>query len=126
MDSEVFFLNMFSAYEPPEHLKTVLSQAAIAAANIDPAERSVSVQLNCPAYISAYDLDMVSAEIAKIYGLSNVILEPVFPPSALKKLPAEVLTAFFMAQDSMAIASLAGAKWEWDGDTLHIYLVGNG
>ena len=32
METNVFFLNMFSAYQPPEHLQSVLSQAAISAA----------------------------------------------------------------------------------------------
>ncbi len=126
METNVFFLNMFSAYQPPEHLKTVLSQAAIVAADIDAASRSVSVQLQCPAYISGGDLDAVASDITEIYGLSKVTIQPVFPPAELKKLPGEVLTAYFMAEDSMAIASLAGAKWEWEEDTLHIYLMGNG
>ena len=43
MNSTVFFLNMFSDYEPPEPLYGMLSQAAITAADIDPELRLVTV-----------------------------------------------------------------------------------
>ena len=36
MNKTVFFLNMFSDYQPPEPLNGMLSQAAITAADIDP------------------------------------------------------------------------------------------
>ena len=78
---------MFSAYQPPEHLKTVLSQAAISAADIDPNARTVSVMLKSPAYIAQGDLDSAAADIATIYGLSKVQIEPRFPSAELKKLP---------------------------------------
>ena len=45
MSEQVFFLNMFPDYEPPEDLQGVLSQAVIAAADIDPDTRSVSVAI---------------------------------------------------------------------------------
>ena len=37
MSESVSLLNMFSLYEPPETLESVLSQAAVVAADIDPA-----------------------------------------------------------------------------------------
>ena len=69
MKSNVFFLNMFSAYEPPEHLKTVLSQAAISAADIDPNARTILVHLDSPVYIDQSELNAAAADIAQIYGL---------------------------------------------------------
>ena len=36
MTDQVFFLNMFPDYAPPEELNAALSQAAIVAADIDP------------------------------------------------------------------------------------------
>ena len=126
MENTVFFLNMFSAYQPPEYLQTVLSQAAIAAADIDQAARSVSLKVRIPSYVSDYDLNNVSEEIAQVYGLSRVEIQPVFPSEELKNLSDNVLTSFFLVHNSMAIAVLAGAKFQWEADTLHIYLVGNG
>ena len=62
---------MFSAYQPPEYLQTVLSQAAIAAADIDQAARSVSLKVRIPSYVSDYDLNNVSEEIAQVYIHAN-------------------------------------------------------
>ena len=59
------FLNMFSAYEPPEELRAVLSQAAVAAADIDPVRRSISVAVESDVYIPRRLLDQVSKEIEK-------------------------------------------------------------
>ena len=126
MENTVSFLNMFSAYQPPEHLERVLSQAAVAAADIDQADRSIRVKLRIPHYVSEYDLDIVGIEIAQIYGLNRVELQPVFPASELKALPDDVLITFFVVHNSIAIAVLAGAKFVWEGETLHIHLAGNG
>ena len=51
MEEQIFFLNMFPDYEPPEELYAALSQAAIAAADIDPETRSVHVALHSERYI---------------------------------------------------------------------------
>ena len=126
MENTVPFLNMFSAYQPPEDLERVLSQAAVAAADIDPVARSIRLRLNIPEYVDEPDLAYVEMELADIYGLSRVNIQPVFPPSALKNMSEEDLTFFFVAHNSMAIAILAGARYEWEGDNLHIYLYGNG
>ena len=51
MEDQIFFLDMFPDYEPPEELYAALSQAAIAAADIDPETRSVHVALHSERYI---------------------------------------------------------------------------
>ena len=126
MNDSVFFLNMFSAYQPPEHLQTVLSQAAVAAAEIDPNSRRISVTVSFSDYIPDKDLDAIAMDIAEIYGLYRVELNPTYPAELLQKIPEEALMGLFMDQDSMARASLSGAKWTWEEYTLHIQLLGNG
>jgi len=126
MNDSVFFLNMFSAYQPPEHLQTVLSQAAVAAAEIDPVSRQISVTVSFSDYIPDKDLDSIALDIAEIYGLYRVELNPTYPAELLQKIPEDALMGLFMAQDSMARASLSGAKWTWEEHTLHIQLLGNG
>ena len=126
MNDSVFFLNMFSAYQPPEHLQTVLSQAAVAAAEIDPNSRRISVTVSFSDYIPDKDLDAIAMDIAEIYGLYRVELNPTYPAELLQKIPGEALMGLFMDQDSMARASLSGAKWTWEEYTLHIQLLGNG
>ena len=126
MNTSVFFLNMFSAYQPPEHLQTALSQAAVAAAEIDPNSRRISVTVSFSDYIPDKDLDAIAMDIAEIYGLYRVELNPTYPAELLQKIPEEALMGLFMDQDSMARASLSGAKWTWEEYTLHIQLLGNG
>ena len=126
MNETVFFLNMFSAYQPPEHLQPVLSQAAVAAAEIDPVSRRIAMTVRLPEYIGEKDMDAVCTDLADIYGLYRVALTPVYPSALMQKMPEEALLGLFMAQDSMARASLAGAKWTWEENTLHIHLLGNG
>ena len=53
MSKHISFLNMFPDYAPPEELINVLSQAAIVAADIDAAKRSVSIVLHSEEYISS-------------------------------------------------------------------------
>ena len=43
MENPILFFHMFPDYEPPEALRAALSQAAIAAADLDPENRRVAV-----------------------------------------------------------------------------------
>jgi len=126
MTEQVRFLNMFPDYAPPEALVEALSQAAIVAADIDPATRSVSVALHCEQYISARLLEQAQREIAASYGLEKLEITTTYPSSELTKLEPDELMRLFTAQNSMCRGSLAGAKWEWEEQTLHIYLRANG
>ena len=51
MTQKVYFFDMFSDYEPPEELRAALSQAAVAAADIDAQHRRISVALESDLYI---------------------------------------------------------------------------
>ena len=55
----VYLTNMFPDYVPPEELTTALSQAAIAAADIDPENRTVSVAVHSQQYIPQRLLDQL-------------------------------------------------------------------
>ncbi len=126
MAEQVFFLNMFPDYAPPEDLKQVLSQAAIAAADIDPENRRVSVAIHTEQYIPSRHLEQVGREIAMSYGLQQVEVTATHPADQLQQIEPEELMALFMAENSMSRGSLAGAQWQWEGNTLHIHLKANG
>jgi hypothetical protein len=79
MKKNILFLQMFSEYQPPEPLKSGLSQAAISAADLDVAARSVSMELECPRYIPETDLDQVKKDICALYSLRSLNIEPHFP-----------------------------------------------
>ena len=104
----------------------VLSQAAIAAADISAEERSVHVVLHSESYIPQRLLDQTAKEISGLYGLRRMNLTATHPASELEKIEPEELRDLFVMHDSMARGSLAGAKWEWSGESLTIRLAANG
>ena len=126
MSKTVFFLNMFSDYQPPEPLYGMLSQAAITAAQIDPENRSVTVAVTSETYIPQKYWQKAAGDIAGIYSLRNLQIEPVYPASQLQAVEPDDWMQLFVAENSMARGSLAGAAWSWEGDTLHIDLQANG
>ena len=126
MSEKACLLNMFSAYEPPESLEGVLSQAAIVAADIDAPARRVTVAVHSEQYIPQRILEQVSLDIQKIYGLSALELTSTHPVSERVKMEPEELQWLFVRENSMAIGALAGAKWNWSGDVLRVQLRANG
>ncbi len=126
MEQNVFFLNMFSQYQPPEHLFPVLSQAAVSAADIDPVSRQVDVAVRFDRYVPEKDRELICQQVSQSYGLAAMKLQPVFEPNQLASVPPEDIMSLFMAEDSMARASLSGAGYNWQDSTLKIQLLGNG
>ncbi len=126
MKEPVKFLQMFPDYEPPEALKSALSQAAIAAADIDPESRRVEVAIYSDTYIPKYELDAVADSLCRSYGLKVLSLTATHPATQLRFVDEKELMQLFVEQNSMHRASLAGAKWRWEGTALHIKLMGNG
>ncbi len=126
MNKEIPFLNMFPDYAPPEALRGALSQGVIAAADIDPASRKVTVVLHAKTYISGTLLAQVEREIAQSYGLNSLSICPTYPADQLQSIEPEDLMQLFTEQKSICRGSLAGARWEWEGETLHVYLKANG
>ena len=126
MAQQIFFLNMFSDYEPPEELKAAFSQAAIVAADIDPAARSVSMRLSAPRYITMCAQNQVSKDVCEIYGLKRLELNVSYPGSELPRIPQEDLRQLFIRHNPMAMGSLAGAQWNWQGSELTVQLRANG
>ncbi len=126
MNNQTRFFDMFSDYLPPEALKSALSQAAIVAADVNPANRSISVSLYGLQYISEKQLAQIKEDICGIYGLNRVDITVRFPVNQLHKLEADELMELFVRQNSMTRGSLAGAKWTWEDNTLTVHLLGNG
>ena len=126
MDERIYFINMFPDYEPPEELRAALSQAAIAAADIDPEQRVVEVVLEMDTYRPKRELDKAAKEIAALYGLRRLEVTAVYPPDQIYNMGPEELMQLFVSRNSMTRGVLAGAQWIWEGETLHIKLAANG
>jgi len=117
---------MFPDYEPPEELNAALSQAAIVAADIFPETGTVEVAVHSEAYIPQRILNQAAKEISNLYGLRKLVLNATHPESELHKLEIEELRQLFVSRNSMTMGSLAGAKWDWEGQNLTIRLTANG
>ena len=126
MKEKVYFLNMFPDYAPPEGWESILSQAAVVAADVDPMQRSVEVVIHSQTYIPRRILDTMAMDLQKAYGLRNMQISATHPADQLQLLEQEELMQLFVEQNSMTRAILAGASWNWEGDTLTMKLVGNG
>ncbi len=126
MSKTVLFLDMFPDYQPPDALRAVLSQAAIAAADIDPIAQRVHVALHSEAYIPLRLLKEVSKQLQDSYGLRQLELTATHPADQMQKMENEELRDLFVEENSLNRGALAGAKWKWEGDKLTVQLVGNG
>ncbi len=126
MEEKTCFFHMFSDYEPPEPLKRALSQAAIVAADLDPAARNVSVAIYSETYIPHSYLSAAERDICNLYGLNTFTLTGTYPAHELTKVEPEELMALFVQENSMTRGVLAGAQWNWDENLLTIRLTANG
>ena len=126
MKEQVLFFDMFAHYEPPEALQSAFSQAVITAADIDPETKRISVEVHSKKYISQNMIDKAVDQICVAYGLRGIEVTAIHPSSELTAVEPDDLMALFVNENSMARASLAGAKWDWEGDTLNIHLKANG
>ena len=126
MSETVYLLDMFSDYEPPEGIAKALSQAAIAAADIDAQNRTVHVAAHSPHYVPRRLQETAEGDIAALYGLARVKITITHPETELHSIEPEELMLLFVGRNSMTRGSLAGAKWTWEGQHLTIGLRANG
>ena len=126
MSDTVYLLNMFPDYEPPEEIRKALSQAALVAVDIRAENRSVEVAAHTDTYVPRRLTRQAEKDILSLYGLRNLEITLTHPATELSKIEPEELRDLFVDLDPMTRASLAGAKWAWDGGHLTVCLVANG
>ena len=126
MSETVYLLNMFPDYEPPEEIRKALSQAALVAVDIRAENRSVEVSAHTDTYVPRRLTRQAEKDILSLYGLRNLEITLTHPATELSKIEPEELRDLFVDLDPMTRASLAGAKWAWDGGHLTVCLVANG
>ena len=97
---------MFPDYEPPEALESALSQAAIVAADIDPARGAVSIAAHAPIYIPKRLIDQAEKDISRLYGLRFLTVTVTHPEDQLHMIENEELLSLFVEQNSMNRGSL--------------------
>ena len=126
MSEKIEFLRMFSLYEPAASARSLLENATIVSADIDPEQRRISAMLFCDHYIPQRVLNEVSDGIIGAYHLRDVELVAKHPASELSNIEPVELMSMFVSNNSMTRGSLAGARWSWEGNHLTVELLGNG
>ena len=126
MGESVSFLSMFSEYMPSEELQSVLSQAAVCAADIDSVGRKLSVDIHSPKYIPNRDLAEATEQIKSIYHINQLTVNPTYPADQLASIEPDELMQLFVDENSMCRGILAGAQWCWEENCLSVMLRANG
>ena len=126
MTENVFFFDVFPEYSPSQDQYESLEKARLLEAEIDQVQRTIDICLYSDTYIPRRFLDAAGSWLSEYYQLRDVSLSCSHPADQLTKIELEELRDLFVAQDSMARGSLAGAVWQWQDNVLHICLKGNG
>ena len=123
---EVYFPVLFPEYIPPEGLEEALAQLLVTAAEVDQAARSIRLTGTSGVYIAQRRLREVEDALRHRYGLRECVIAVRYPESLLPQMEFRDLAQVLIRAYSPAAAILAGAKWELDGDELHVHLAANG
>ncbi|MDY3781608.1 MAG: PolC-type DNA polymerase III, partial [Candidatus Faecousia sp.] len=126
MKENLFLLDMFPDYEPPEEIREVFSQAALVAVDLDPNTRTVEAAAHAERYIPRRFLQRLQKDVLELYGLRSLRVTLTHPATELQKIEPEEIRSLFVERDSMTRGSLAGAKWSWKGNELTVSLAANG
>ena len=126
MAEQIYFLDMFPAYEPEDTAGAMLSRLLVTGAQINQPKRTIEMNLFCSEYIPQRILDDACQEICSIYQIRKLQLLVKHPVDQLHRVEQEELRDLFVAQNSIARGSLVGATWNWQDYTLNVQLKGNG
>ena len=126
MTAKVCFQEMFRLFQPEDACQQILAGAILQDVAMDPAKRSVEAALSCGEYVPDRVVRQISQKLAAAYRLRSLRLQAVFPLDQLEKIEPEELRDLFVSCDSMAMGTLAGASWNWEGTHLTVGLAGNG
>ena len=126
MEEIVTLLELFSRYAPDEKLRASVSGARILHAEIDCENRRVEVEIASDTYLPEPALHIFAQEAAIAYGLGAVTLRPKFSRTLLQGAAFADMAAEIVRDYSMAAATLAGAQYALEEDTVVIRLRANG
>lgn len=122
----VHLLDMFSAFGPTEAESALWGRAEVCGAEIDAEQRSVSVVLSCPSYVTGKQIHDMQKAISGVYGLENLTLRCAFPKEALPQVPPRDLVDILYRAYPAARAILAGSRWDISEEKITIHLAANG
>ena len=125
-ENRVRLLDLFGAYEPEEHIKELLEDVRIFSAEVDMKARSAEVIVRPEVYVPLKSIRKVEQGISHTYGISRFTLKAVYGSEGIGLLRPEDVGEYLAELFAPSLSILAGCRYEIEGDTLHIYLKGNG
>jgi len=126
MDEKIPISKLFSRYEPDEAGQVFFASACVLHADLDAQARTMTVYLQAESYLPQKQIDRMSTEIAKLYGVRQLHLEPKYTPDCLEQFDYNELKDLIVSRFSFAAGILAGCSWRREGKTLHLQLRANG
>lgn len=126
MEQTLSVAKLFCGLTPPDGFPAVLAESEVLRADIDAEERRVAVSLRPAAYIPIKSLHAVSHALEEMFSLRELRFTPSYAPSLLETMDFSDLTQILLHDYPPARATLSGADWRLDGDTLHVRLRANG
>ena len=126
MSEQLYFLDMFSGYEPDDTLRQAIAPLQIVGAELDQAHRYIELTAFSQSYIPWRYIDQVKQDLCQLYLLNGLDILVSFPADQISRIDPEELKWMFVAENSMFRGSLAGAAWDWNGNNLTVKLRGNG
>ena len=126
MSEQLYFLDMFSGYEPDDTLRQAIAPLQIVGAELDQAHRYIELTAFSQFYIPWRYIDQVKQDLCQLYLLNGLDILVSFPADQISRIDPEELKWMFVAENSMFRGSLAGAAWDWNGNNLTVKLRGNG
>ncbi|MDD3165259.1 MAG: PHP domain-containing protein, partial [Oscillospiraceae bacterium] len=126
MEETVALLAMFSRFEPEQPLREALTDAEVLHAEINCAQRQVTVEIACKRYLPTALLTQFAGGAARAYGVGRVHLVERCPRDFLIGDAFLDVADAIISDYSMAVGTLAGAKWSLTGDQITISLRANG
>ena len=89
MAEQIYFMDMFPAYEPEDQARAQLSRVLVTGARIDQPKRTIEMDLFCPEYVPQRILDDTAQDICGIYQLRQLELCMTHPADQLQRVEAE-------------------------------------
>ncbi len=126
MSKTVYFLQMFSEYQPEEAKLNQWRAVELRGAELNAAERRISLRLYSPCYLSREEISRTFAVLREHYGLQRLDAEWEFAPEALPQLEPRDLIDVLCGAYAPARAILAGSKWNITPEQITVSLVANG
>ena len=126
MSKTVYFLQMFSEYQPEEAKLNQWRAVELRGAELDAAERRISLRLYSPDYLSREEISRTFAVLRELYGLQKLEADWTFAPEALTQVEPRDLIDVLCGVYAPARAILAGSKWSVTPEQITVSLVANG